>query len=74
MVPKMKKIENTKRIRTIESAYQEIIRIDANTAISRNCIRQLIINGVIPSRKIGKKYVFNLDALIDYLASTEYSN
>lgn len=57
------------RMRTIESAYQEIKEADSNTAISKHNIRQLVINGTIPSRKAGNKYIFDLDALLQYLSN-----
>ena len=54
------------RLRTIDGALQEIRAQDKNTAITRYRIRELVINGEIPARKSGKKYLIDLDALIRY--------
>ena len=43
-----------KQVRTINGAYQEIISADPCTAISKNAIRQAVINGNIPSRQAGR--------------------
>ena len=55
------------RIRTIESAYREIISQDPNTSITKYYIREIVINGKIPFRKSGKRYLFDMDTLNDYL-------
>lgn len=51
------------RLRTMETAYQAIKEMDPDTAITRWAIRQAVSGGYVPSRRVGNKYVFNLDAL-----------
>ena len=55
------------RIRTIEKAYDEIKRIDPETCITKHFIKNLIIEGVIPHRKTGNRYLIDLDNLIIYV-------
>lgn len=55
------------RIRTIESAYREIKANDPNTSITKYYIREIIINGKIPFRKSGKRFLFDMDKLEEYL-------
>lgn len=55
------------RIRTIESAYREILQTDPNTSITKYFIRETVIKGRIPFRKSGKRYFFDMDALEEYL-------
>lgn len=55
------------KIRTIESAYREILAADPNTSITKYYIRDIVINGKIPFRKSGKRYLFDLEALEEYL-------
>ncbi len=55
------------KIRTIEKAFQDIKKADPGTCITRNFIRQLVINGNIPSKKSGGRYYFDLDDLLNYL-------
>lgn len=55
------------RMRTVKEAYEEIKAADNNTAMSQNHIRQLALSGVIPRIKAGRKYLINLDTLIEYM-------
>lgn len=57
------------RMRTVHEAAEELKQMDANTAVTEYHIRQLAINNIIPRVKAGKKYLINLDALIEYLAN-----
>jgi len=50
----------------METAYQAIKEMDPDTAITRWAIRQAVSGGYVPSRRVGNKYLFNLDALLDY--------
>lgn len=59
------------RMRTVHEAAEELRRMDEGTAVTEYHIRQLAINNVIPRVKAGKKYLINLDALIEYLANPE---
>ena len=59
-------MSNTLRIRTMETAYKEIKEMDPGTAITKWAIRKAVTEGIVPSRRVGSKYVFNLDALLDY--------
>ena len=54
------------KIKTMETAYQDIKEMDPNTAITKWAIRKAVTEGYVPSRRVGNKYVFNLDALLDY--------
>ena len=56
----------TIKMRTMETAYQAIKEMDPDTAITRWAIRQAVSGGYIPSRRVGNKYIFNLDTLLDY--------
>ena len=54
------------KLRTIDGAYNEILAADSNTALTKYRIRELVIKGVIPSRKSGNKYLLDMDALTKY--------
>ena len=54
------------RMRTMETAYKETKEMDPGTAITRWAIRRAVSEGYVPSRRVGNKYVFNLDTLLDY--------
>lgn len=56
------------RIRTIGMAYREIKAADPQTGITEYRIRQIVVDGVIPSTKFGKKYMIDLDVLLNYLS------
>lgn len=55
------------RMRTIHEAAEELRKADPSTAISEYHIRRLTLDGTIPRVKAGKKYLINLDMLIEYL-------
>jgi hypothetical protein len=40
---------------------------DKNTALTKNCLRQLILNHQLPSVRAGKKYLINMQVLDDFL-------
>ena len=63
---KVNTMSNTVKLRTMETAYQAIKEMDPETAITRWAIRQAVTGGYIPSRRVGSKYLFNLDTLLDY--------
>ena len=55
------------RMRTIKECMEEIKKLDPNTAFREYCLRDLVLNGEIPSISAGKKRLINLDVLFDYL-------
>ena len=57
------------KIRTIDTAYEEIRKNDSDTAISRNYIRQIVRDGTIPSIKQGSKYLVSMQVLEEYIKS-----
>ena len=59
------------RMRTIKEAAAEIKAIDSGTAITEYHIRQLALSGVLPRVKAGRKFLINLDLLIEYLVNPE---
>jgi excisionase family DNA binding protein len=42
--------------------------MDEGTAVTEYHIRRLVLSGKLPKIKAGKKYLINLDLLLDYLA------
>ena len=64
------------KYRTIQQAYECLKELDAETAITYNALRQMVISGLIPSMRIGKKYLVDLDILsgfFDARGSQEHS-
>ena len=57
------------RMRTVHEAAQELKQLDANTAVTEYHIRRLVLDGVLPRIKAGKKYLINLDSLLEYLSN-----
>ncbi len=55
------------RMRTIKECINEIKELDPHTAVTEYNLRQLTITGVIPRVKAGKKYLIDLDTVIEYL-------
>ena len=57
------------KYRTIQQAYESIKALDADTAITYHALRQLVVSGQIPSMRIGKKYVIDLDMLSAFMGA-----
>lgn len=55
------------RIRTIEKAFDEIKQTDPNTCITKHFIKNLIIEGEIPYRKTGNRYLIDIDEVLNYM-------
>lgn len=55
------------RMRTAEKALNDIKAVDPNTAITLRRIREIIASGEINVFQAGKKKLFDLDALIEYI-------
>ena len=54
------------KIRSLKEALLYIKSLDSDTAISGNAIRMLVVSGKVPSIKVGKKYLVNVDTLVNY--------
>lgn len=55
------------RMRTVQEAARELKALDDHTAMTPYHIRRLCLDGVLPTVKAGKKILFNLDTLIEYM-------
>lgn len=58
------------RIRTLSETYQFIKEMDAETAITPNALRRMVVSGHVPCIKAGKKYLIDIDVLLEYLKGT----
>ena len=55
------------KYRTIQQAFESIKAFDAGTAITYHALRQMVVSGQMPSMRIGKKYLIDLDVLTSLL-------
>ncbi|MBE5040696.1 hypothetical protein [Ructibacterium gallinarum] len=56
----------TPKMRLIREVFDELHRIDPNSAITMYALRQLVRSGKIPSINIGRKILVNYNDVIDY--------
>lgn len=63
----MKVNEKNARMRTIESAYAELVAADPGCCLTKTALRRLVVTGEIKSVKVGSKYLVNLDSVDEYL-------
>lgn len=61
-------------IRTIKGAFEEIKAIDPKSDITMYAIRRMVKNKEIPSVRSGKKYLINVEKLIDYISGIKESD
>lgn len=62
-------LHNLPHMRGIKQAITELKQNDPETALTEKALRRLVLTGAIPSVKIGKKYLINMDILNNYLFS-----
>jgi len=58
------------KYRTINQAYECIKALDAETAVTLHALRQLVVSGQIPSARVGKKYLIDLDTITSYFSAS----
>lgn len=58
----------TPRMRTLDEAYAELLKVDADTSLSKYSLRKLVLSGSIPCVEIGHRRLINFDALLLYLS------
>lgn len=60
-----------KHIRTINGIITELQNIDSKCAVTKHCLRVLILSGEIPSSRAGAKYLIALEDVVDYFDSVK---
>ncbi len=61
-------------IRTIKGAFEEIKARDPKSDITMYAIRQIVKERKIPYIRTGKKYLLNVEKLIDYISGIKESD
>lgn len=56
------------RARTIREAASYFRETDPQTCLTETAIRRLISSGVVPSARVGRKYLVTVEALEAYLS------
>ena len=64
-------IKELPKVRTINKVYDEIIKDDPDTAITKNAIRQAVLSGEIPSKSVGRTYLITLENVLRYFLESE---
>ena len=59
------------RIRTLSQAYDALKEMDKHTAVTPNALRRMVVSGQISCTRAGKKYLIDLDVLLEYLKGTK---
>ena len=55
------------KLRSVGEAYRELKAADPKCSLGRSALYKLIADGIIPSVRVGKKYLIDLDYLEAYL-------
>ncbi len=58
------------RYRAMSKVMPHILERDPETGLTPWAVRQLVLTGVIPSVRVGRKRLVDLDTLDQYLVST----
>ena len=57
------------QMRSLAEAMKTILEIDPQTSLTPTALRRLVRSEAIPSIKIGQKYLIDINAIWEYLAS-----
>lgn len=58
------------RMRTVDNAVKEMKQADPGTEVTSGLIKELVAQGKIAYQCVGNKKLINLDALMQYLATS----
>lgn len=61
-------MDKTPRMRTVPKAYEEIKRMDPDSAISLRALRRMVANNEVPTVQVASKKLVNLDLLLEKLS------
>lgn len=61
-------------MRLLDEVVPELKKLDPNTPVTRNAIRQWGISGKIPTVMAGRKRLYNMEALFDFLSYGKIQN
>ena len=56
------------RIRNLQEAFTEIVASDPRTSVTFHALRQAVVSGAIPSRKVGRRYLIEMKNVYRYFA------
>lgn len=56
------------RMRTVREAHKELRAADPKCGLGLTGLYKLVSDGVVPSVRVGQKYLLDLDYLEDYLS------
>lgn len=55
-------------MRLLDEVVPELKKLDPNTPVTRNAVRQWGLSGRIPTVMAGRKRLYNMEALLDFLS------
>ena len=64
---------NIPKMRTVDSAYDELKRLDPKSDFTKRALRRMISTGELKTVKIGNKHLINFDLLLEILSCGLYN-
>lgn len=61
-------------MRLLDEVVPELKKIDPNTPVTRNAVRQWGLSGKIPTVMAGRKRLYNMEALLKFLSYDRIQN
>lgn len=61
-------------LRTLSEAFKYIKEQDPKTALTPWALRLMVVSGEVPCIKSGKKYLIDMDGLVEYLSGKTVQN
>jgi hypothetical protein len=61
-------------MRTLDKAIEEIRIADPNTALSKYALRQILLSGAVPTVRVNRLRLVDMDVLQSYLSGRSVDN
>lgn len=62
-----RRTEAMKQIRTIGQMHKDLLADDPHCALTKTALRRLVVTGVIPSTRVGQKYLISREAVEKFM-------
>ena len=60
-----------RRMRTLQAGYAEIKAQDPDTCLTEYALRQMLLDGTIPTVRVGSKRLFDVSTVWEYITPAE---
>lgn len=60
-----------RHMRTIDKLHKDLLQNDPGCALTKTALRRLVVTGVIPSKRVGQKYLVAHEDVEKYMEAAQ---